>query len=147
MKALGSLRNENLKFDVDLDNGYIYINEAEASGPDKHCSELLEPLISPRKCFLRTVSVEIGQDGKITYGQEGSGVSTGTIGLLKRIKNTSRVEIIKGFIYYPKRKAFWITGVGYYSVDKLKGDLGVGKKYSQKVLQYWDILNKLVTFD
>lgn len=145
MKALDTLRDENLKFDVDLDKGSIYINEAEASRPNKNCSALLGSIIVPRKCFLRTVSIEIDQDGNISYGQEGSGVSTGTQGLLERIRNITNVEIMKGLIYYTQRNAFWITGEGYFSVDKFKEDLKSGKRYSQKVLRYWNILKKLVT--
>ena len=145
MKALDALRDKNLKFDVDLDKGNIYINEAEASRPDRHCSTLLGSIVIPRKCFLRTVSATVDQDGKITYGPDGSGVSTGTQGLLERIKNTTNVEIMRGLIYYTQRNAFWITGEGYFSVDRFKEDLSSGKKYSQKVLRYWDILKKLVT--
>jgi hypothetical protein len=145
MKALDALRDENLKFDVDLDKGNIYVNEAEASRPCRHCDKLLESLIVPRKCFLRTVSMGIDQDGNISYGSDGSGVSTGTQGLLERIRNTTNVEIMRGLIYYTQRNAFWITGEGYFSVDRFKEDLSSGKKYSQKVLRYWDILKKLVT--
>jgi len=145
MKALDTLRDENLNFDVDLDKGSIYINEAEASRPNKNCSALLGSIIVPRKCFLRTVSIGIDQDGNISYGQEGSGVSTGTQGLLERIRNITNVEIMKGLIYYTQRNAFWITGEGYFSVDKFKEDLKSGKRYSQKVLRYWNILKKLVT--
>lgn len=145
MKALDALRDKNLKFDVDLDKGNIYINEAEASRPDRHCSTLLGSIVIPRKCFLRTVSATVDQDGKITYGPDGSGVSTGTQGLLERIRNTTSVEIMRGLIYYTQRNAFWITGEGYFSVDRFKEDLSSGKKYSQKVLRYWDILKKLVT--
>lgn len=146
MKALDILRDENLKFDVDLDKGNIYINEAEAAR-SKHCVDLLESMIVPRKCFLRTVSMEIDQDGKATYGQDGSGVSTGTQGLLGRIRNTSSVEIIKGLIYYTRRNAFWITGEGYFSVSRFKEESKSGKNHSQKVIRYWDILRKLITLD
>ena len=146
MKALDALRDENLKFDVDLDKGNIYVNEAEASRPIRHCDKLLESVIVPRKCFLRTVSCLVDQDGKITYGTEGSGVSTGTQGLLERIRNTSSVEIMRGLIYYPQRSAFWITGEGYFSIDRFKEDLASGRsKATPKVLKYWEIIKKLIT--
>ena len=148
MKALEKLRNENLKFDVDLDKGNIYINEAEASRPERNCSELLGSLIVPRKCFLRTVSTTVDQDGKITYGPEGSGISTGTQGLLERIRNTTGVEIMKGLIYYTRRNSFWVTGEGFFKVDQFKKDISLsGTKYSRRILQYWDILKNLVTLD
>ena len=146
-KALGILRDEKLKFDVDLDKGYIYINEAEASRFEKTC-KLLESIIVPRKCFLRTIEFLIDSDGNIKYGPEGSGITTGTQGLLERIKNTTNVEIMKGFIYYPQRWAFWISGEGFFSIYRFKKELESGKsKATPKVLKYWGILKKLVTIN
>lgn len=147
-KALSTLRDENLKFDVNLDKGYIYINEAEISRPKLKSSELLGSIIVPRKCFLRTVEFTVDSNGNITYGPEGSGISTGTTGLLKRIKNTTNVGIMSGFIYYPQRNAFWISGEGFFTIEKFKKDLKTDQpKFTPKVLKYWGILKKLITVE
>jgi hypothetical protein len=146
-KALETLRDKDLKFDVDLDHGYIYINEAEASRPKLDTSTLLESLVVPRRCFLRTVKCNVDNEGNIQYGSEGSGVSTGTSGLLDRIRNTRNIEIMKGLIYYSIQNAFWVTGEGYFSVERMKDELRSGHRISPKVLKYWKILNKLVTID
>jgi len=147
MKALDTFRDKDIKFDVDLDRGYIYINEAEAARPGFKTAELLESIIVPRKCFLRTVSCSISPEGDIKYGADGTGVSTGTKGLLARIKNTTSVEIKRGFFYYPRRKAFWIIGEGYFSIKKFEEELRAGKKGALSIQKHWEMLKKLVTID
>ena len=147
-KALGILRDENLRYDVDLDNGTIYINEAEAH---RLRTSVLDQILVPRKCFLRTVGMTVEEDGHgkliYKYGPQGSGVSTGTTGLLRRISNTYNVEVCRGLIYYATRNAFWVTGEGYFSIEKFKAGLAKGQKFPDKVMRFWGLLQSLVTVD
>lgn len=118
LKLLVELSEKNLKYEPDQEKLLIYINEAEAVR-DK-LSSITEYLV-PRRCYLRIVSCElIPETKKLVYGELGSAPSTGTKGLLRKLKNTYHVNIMKGLIWYPGRQRIWHRSIGYCDLSQLK---------------------------
>jgi len=139
LDALNILREENLKYDVNLESSCIYFNQIEIMNVSDEC---MKKLLVPRHRYLRELESVVKLDGTVTYSNQS--VKTGTSGLLQKIKNCTNISVLPGFTYYPTRKSIWVRSSGFYKIKDIEKSKNKNS-YDSTVIDFYNLLKKLTS--